>query len=185
MHVQGFSNGGQVRDIFLAYNAKAGSEVVDMSRNYNTGDKYSNRIGTGNQIDLALAEVSAHDGSISFRGKIPDYGNGKALKAAMAKLIILASVDNPPVWSDIDDHITITQTTGVWPMSDLNDYVSTTGVTTFTVTTGALPAGITLDGITGLITGNPSAIGSGTVAFTATDDNGATESAWIKWTIVP
>ena len=85
MSVQGFSNGGQVRDIFLKYNNIVGSEIVDMSRNYNTGDKYSNRISTGNQIDLALQEIEDYEvegGALNFPLH-QDWNNGTQLKETM------------------------------------------------------------------------------------------------------
>ena len=87
MSIQGFSNGGQVRDIFQAYNDKEGSEVVDMSRNYNTGDKYSNRISTGNQIDLALKEIEADQVEGLHFTEHQDWNNGTKLKDTMAILV--------------------------------------------------------------------------------------------------
>ena len=179
MSVQGFSNGGQVRDIFAAYNTKAGSAVVDMSRNYNTGDKYSNRIGTGNQIDLALAEINANENDDVFTKAHTDWNNGASLKATMAKLVLLISLD-APVWAQLDDVIMAQGAS--WPMIDLDGYVITVGVTTFAVTTGGLPTGITLNA-DGTFSGTATNAGAGTVAFTATDDNGATESGWIQWTV--
>jgi len=66
----------------------------------------------------------------------------------------------------------------------LDDECISVGITTYTVTTGALPTGVSLDGASGAITGNPSNRGSGTVGFTATDDNGSTESSWVSWNVV-
>ena len=87
MSVQGFSNGGQVRDIFQAYNDKEGSEVVDMSRNYNTGDKYSNKISDGNQIDLALKEIEDYEVEGLRFSKHQDWNNGTKLKNTMEILV--------------------------------------------------------------------------------------------------
>jgi len=102
MSVQGFSNGGQCRDLFQAYNAKAGSEIVDMSRCYNTGDKYSNRISDGNQIDLAFAEINANEGTAVFNTLTQDYGDGPALKLKFAKLFALVNLVGPG-WRELSD----------------------------------------------------------------------------------
>ncbi len=179
MSIQGFSNGGQVRDLFAAYNAKEGSEIVDMSRTYNTGDKYSNRISDGNQIDLALAEINANEGTSVFTKAHTDWNNGIGLKATMAKLTVLVNVTGP-VWADLED-IVIAQG-AAWPMTDLDDFVISAGTTTFTVTTGALPTGITLN-TDGTFVGTATNIGAGTVAFSVTDDNGASESNWLQWDV--
>jgi YVTN family beta-propeller protein len=50
--------------------------------------------------------------------------------------------------------------------------VASTGTPTFAVTSGALPAGITLDPATGVLSGTPTAAGSATFAITATNANG-------------
>jgi len=177
--VQGFSNGGQVRDLFVAYNAKEGSEIVDMSRNYNTGDKYSNQISNGNQIDLALAEINANESDDVFTRLHTDWNNGVGLKVTMAKLQALIALD-APVWAHIDDQVMLQG--GVWPMTDLDAYAISVGITVFTVTTGALPTGITINA-DGTFTGTATNVGAGSVAFTATDDNGASESNVLGWDV--
>jgi len=182
MSFQGFMNGGQARDIFAAYNAKAGSAIVDMSRNYNTGDTYSTRIGTGNQIDLAFAEINANEATVVFNTLVPDYSNGPALKAKFAKLTALINVSGP-IWREMDDEV-INQTTGTWSVTDLDTQCISVGITTYAVTTGTLPTGISLNEGTGVISGNPTNSGAGTVAFTATDDNGAVESSFVQWSVV-
>ncbi len=53
----------------------------------------------------------------------------------------------------------------------------------FTVTTGALPAGLTLNPTTGVLSGTPTAIGSTTFTVTATDPNGFTGSQAYTLTI--
>ncbi|SEP65238.1 Putative Ig domain-containing protein [Devosia sp. YR412] len=55
-----------------------------------------------------------------------------------------------------------------------NGQITVTGGVTpygFTVTTGTLPAGLSLNPTTGAITGTPTAAGTSTVTITATDDN--------------
>jgi hypothetical protein len=51
-----------------------------------------------------------------------------------------------------------------------------TGTYTFTVSAGALPAGLTLNSGTGVVSGTPSASGSSSFTITATDGNSATGS---------
>jgi hypothetical protein len=50
------------------------------------------------------------------------------------------------------------------------------GTTTFSVSAGSLPGGLTLDGGTGVISGTPIGTGSFTFTITATDSNGCTGS---------
>jgi LPXTG-motif cell wall-anchored protein len=51
--------------------------------------------------------------------------------------------------------------------------VTGTGPITFAVTAGSLPAGLTLDPATGVISGTPTAIGSSTFTVTATGSDGS------------
>jgi hypothetical protein len=55
---------------------------------------------------------------------------------------------------------------------------------TWAVTSGTLPGGLQLDGITGVISGNPSPGGTSQVTFTATDARGLTGSKSIAITII-
>jgi hypothetical protein len=54
---------------------------------------------------------------------------------------------------------------------------------TFAVTTGTLPAGLTLDANAGTISGTPTTPGSATVTITATDNGGWTGKVTITFTI--
>jgi len=179
MSFQGKMNGGQARNLFLAYNVKAGSDVVDMSRNYNTGDKYSNQISNGNQIDLAFAEINANEGEEIFNFDIPDYTDGFQMKLKFTRLALLANV-TAPVWQTIPDQVM--NQNDAWPIADLDTICLSVGVTTFTVTTGVLPTGITLNA-NGTFAGTATNIGAGSVAFTATDDNGVSESNILEWDV--
>lgn len=61
---------------------------------------------------------------------------------------------------------------------------TTTGATSFAVTTGALPTGVSLNTSTGDITGTPTAwAASGSFKVTATGAGGSTESGLVSWTL--
>ena len=61
---------------------------------------------------------------------------------------------------------------------------TTTGATSFAVTTGALPTGVSLNPSTGAITGTPTAWEpSGSFKVTATGAGGSTESGLVSWTM--
>ncbi len=59
------------------------------------------------------------------------------------------------------------------------------GVYTYSVSSGSLPAGLSLNASTGLITGTPSAAGTSNFTVTATDGNGATGSRSFTFTVNP
>jgi hypothetical protein len=59
---------------------------------------------------------------------------------------------------------------------------STTGQTVTYAATG-LPAGLSINAATGLISGTPTSAGAATVTVTATDGAGASGSATFRWTI--
>lgn len=66
---------------------------------------------------------------------------------------------------------------------DLNDYISGAPVITFTIDTGALPAGITLNS-NGTFAGTVTNIsGTGSVTYTATSPAGVAVSGTHSWTI--
>ena len=67
-------------------------------------------------------------------------------------------------------------------MVDLDSYVITVGTTIFAVTTGALPTGITLN-TDGTFVGTATNVGAGSVAFSVSDDNGATASNILSWDV--
>lgn len=56
---------------------------------------------------------------------------------------------------------------------------------TLAYSAAGLPAGLSIDPATGLISGTPSTVGTGMVTVTATDGTGASDSAVFTWTISP
>ncbi|EHN71779.1 Ig family protein, partial [Streptomyces coelicoflavus ZG0656] len=76
--------------------------------------------------------------------------------------------------------VTITTTSLPTPVIGVayNQTVATSGGTapvTFAVTTGALPAGLSLNAATGAITGTPTTAGAHSFTITATDANSLTD----------
>ena len=89
MSIQAFMNGGLARKKFLAYNTLVGANVVNLTRQYNTGKSYSTRNATGNNIDKAFEEINNNEGSSIFTVNTPDYGNGNSIKTKFDKLSLL------------------------------------------------------------------------------------------------
>jgi hypothetical protein len=84
--------------------------------------------------------------------------------------------------------ITINQTTvpSVFNNTPYSEQLTVTGGTspyTYAVTTGTLPAGITLDANTGLLSGTSTDIGTFTVTITVTDANGCTGTQTLTITV--
>lgn len=55
--------------------------------------------------------------------------------------------------------------------------------TSWSVTAGALPSGVSLNATTGDITGTPTAVGSGTFAVTATNGGGSSTAPTVTWSV--
>ncbi len=101
---------------------------------------------------------------------------------------------NLTVISDITDLITgapqaTTPTTGL--TANINEsYTLATAAfggavpLTYAVTSGTLPTGLTIDPLTGNITGTPTTVGTATVTITATDQKGTTGSITFTLTVV-
>jgi len=183
MSIQGDADGGQLKALFEIYNARVGSQVVDLNLNYNTGDKYSERIATGSQIKDAFAAINANESSKILRTD-QDYNatNGIQLKEQAVRLAALAVLTNGPVWGDLPQQNAAQG--GSW-MVDLNDYCVGVTISSFVINTGALPTGITLDGAAaGTFSGTVTNVGgAGSVTFDAVDANGTTQSGTMNWTI--
>jgi len=183
MSIQGDADGGQLKDLFTLYNTRVGSPIVDLSLNYNTGDKYSEMIATGSQIIDAFAAINANESSTILRTD-QDYNasNGSQLKEQAVRLAALAAFTDGPIWGDLPEQIAA-QGAG-WTL-DLNDYCVGDTISAFTINTGALPTGITLDGAAaGTFSGTVTNVGgAGSVTFDAVDANGTTQSGTMNWTI--
>lgn len=69
--------------------------------------------------------------------------------------------------------------------SSMTDYqISATGTpTSYTVATGTLPAGLSLNGTTGIISGTPTVSGNSSITVTATNSNGTSSPATLNFNI--
>jgi VCBS repeat-containing protein len=128
--------------------------------------------------DLAVGETR----STSIRYTADD-GNGGAVEATLT-VVITGTNDAPtsnPIatQSGVDDQVVSLDVSGNFSDPDATDV--------FAFTSTGLPAGLSIDSVTGVITGviDPSASASGpyTVTVTATDPSGATTSQTFTWTV--
>jgi len=77
-------NGGQLQELFRAYNIVTDSKVVNMNLSYNVGDYYNTAINNGSQVQDAFKAINAYeseellDTSITFNAS-----NGGRLLAEM------------------------------------------------------------------------------------------------------
>lgn len=93
-------------------------------------------------------------------------------------------VPNAPAAPVINySNASILRTVGV-PTQILAPANSGGAVTTWTVTSGSLPSGLSLNSSTGIISGNPSATGSSTVGITGTNSTSTSNVATLTITIV-
>ena len=85
-----------------------------------------------------------------------------------------------PVWSTLPS-VDVAQA-GAWTL-DLSDYCHSTETITYTVNTGTLPTGITLNA-NGTFAGTVTNVGgAGSVTFTATTTSATANSGTLGWTI--
>jgi VCBS repeat-containing protein len=125
-----------------------------------------------------------YNGSDSFAYRVTDAQG--AFSLATVSITVAAVNDSPVVASPLG---TVAQTTGVAlsvaaaaGFSDAD--VATSGqVLTYSAT--GLPAGVTIDTSTGLVTGTPTASGNYTVTVTATDNLGASVSQNLLLQLTP
>lgn len=92
----------------------------------------------------------------------------------------------PPVLGDVPNQ---NGTAGVAFSLDLANYVTTTNgdpILSYDIVAGALPVGLDLDTVTGLINGTPALAGRGaSITVNVSDDDGASTSDTIAFTIAP
>jgi len=179
MSFQGKMTGGQAGKAFKEFNELAEAEVVLMTRNYNTGDFYHNRVGDGNQIDLAFGEINAYVGFDLFNRAHLDWGTNPYLKLAFLKLKLLGDVlTTAPIWHDLPLSVSLSVGDS-WPWA-ASDYIISGSAVTYTA--DVLPAGITLN-TDGTFSGTATTGETVNTIFTATNDIGATPSDVVVSTV--
>ena len=94
-----------------------------------------------------------------------------------------ASIDGTPVAPAAPPELTSASLTGKVAVA-FSEAISATGSpSSFALATGTLPAGLSLDSDTGVISGQPSAAGSFSVTVTASNSSGTSSPATIDFTI--
>jgi hypothetical protein len=94
-----------------------------------------------------------------------------------------ASVDGTPVAPAVPPSLTPSTYTGKVAVAFSQTIPATDSPTSFALATGTLPAGLSLDSDTGVISGQPSAAGSFSVTVTASNSSGSSSPATIDFTI--
>ena len=88
-----------------------------------------------------------------------------------AALALIPSSGSPPTIGDAPDQ-SLTVGVAMTPLN-LSGYVTNShGTATYLIASGTLPAGLSLNSATGVISGTPTTAGTATVTWTATDANG-------------
>ena len=94
-----------------------------------------------------------------------------------------ASVDGTPVAPAVPPSLTSSTYTGKVAVAFSQTIPATDSPISFALATGTLPAGLSLDSDTGVISGQPSAAGSFSVTVTASNSSGTSSPATIDFTI--
>ena len=94
-----------------------------------------------------------------------------------------ASIDGTPVAPAVPPELTSSTYTGKVAVAFSQTIPATGSPTSFALATGTLPAGLSLDSDTGVISGQPSAAGSFSVTVTASNSSGTSSPATIDFTI--
>ncbi len=162
---------------------------------------------TGTPISIPVRGADPDGGSVSYSAA--SLPTGVAIDATTGWITGAPTVAGPfnVIITVTDDEGVTTQTSFLWMVSvplvppvidavaNRSDRVGDTvslqliaadpdgGVVTYSAP--ALPAGLALDGVTGLITGSPTAAGATAVTITVTDDEATSTSTSLTWTIVP
>ena len=129
----------------------------------------------GSATATGLAASTSYSYTITLRGT-----NDGSLKASNSgSATTSAAPTYPPSWTD--NTLSSDVTAGI----AYSDAVSSTNMAyngSYTVTSGALPAGITLNPSTGAVTGTPSVVGPYSFTITASNTYGSTSASY-SWTI--
>ncbi len=96
-------------------------------------------------------------------------------------------ISHPIVTNPSGNTVTVTnpgnQTSTVGSAASLQIHASDSGGATLTYSASGLPAGLSINSSSGLISGTPTTAGTSSVTVTATDSTGASGSASFSWTV--
>lgn len=97
---------------------------------------------------------------------------------ANAETLVAAPVFSGPIGAQ-----SWNQNVAITPLDVASYFGSPNPGAIFTVSAGALPPGLTLNKITGIVSGTPTTIDTGVFTFTATNEIGNDNSGSIAWTV--
>ena len=166
--------------IVNAANAVTPASLPDWTNNFAYSQTISSTGGTGAKTyaivsgslptgltlaaNGALTGTPSASGTFTFTVEVTDSVGGKAQIAytvVINPVIAISPASLPATTNGVAYSQTVSATDG-------------TGTKTFSVTSGSLPTGLSLNGVTGVISGTPTANGTFNFDITATDSVGAT-----------
>lgn len=159
---QGYATGGTVT--ITVYNFVNRALVPDV-RNQPQATATSTLQGLGFGVSISTTSNGANSGN---NGNVASQDPSGGTNAVVGSTVFLTVFSfNPPVW--IDNVIANTFSVG----TAYSDSVSATNSPTYTISSGALPAGITLNSSTGAITGTPTTAQVYSFTIRAANSDGA------------
>jgi len=162
-------------EVGMAYDA---SPTVTGGTGTNTWSVADGTLPSGLTLDPATGEVSGTPttpGSSTFTLRVTDSLG--AIDTVTQTVVVAAAPAT-------DGSRTIDGNVGVVVRAQL-DETGGIGPMAWTVSSGALPAGLGLDGATGLVSGTPSEAGTTVVTVTVTDHDGRDASGTVTFVVLP
>jgi len=180
-----FSNWGTCTDIFApGQNITAAWHTSDSATNTISGTSMAAPHVAGGAALILGATPSATPAQVwttmsaaSTPNKISNPGTGSP-----NRLLFVGGGGNPPTAPQVTNPGPQTSTVG---QPDSLQMTATGGTTPYTWSASGLPAGLSINSATGLISGTPTTAGTYTVTVTATGANGQAGSTTFQWVVSP